>query len=99
MSRQKGLDFGPSRRAGRATNTRAFNSGDRRAKAHSVDLVATFRERHHETAVKGIPGPKRIDRGDFEHRQAADPAAVEINDIVGSVADCKERVGPAGDAL
>ena len=98
MSRHKRLDFFPSRRAGRATNTRAFNSGDCRAKAHGVDLGATFRERHHETAVKGIPGPKRIDRGDFENRQAADSAAVEINDIVRSIADCKERVGPAGDA-
>ena len=98
MSRHKGLDFRPSRRASRAANTRAFNSRDRRAKAHGVDLVATFCERHHETAVKGIPGPQRIDRGDFENRQAADSAAIEINDIVRSTADCKERVGPAGDA-
>src|SRR4029077_2105549 len=66
--RQKGLDLDSCRRAGRAANARAFNSGDRRAKAHGVDLVSTLRQRHHETAVKSISRPERIDGGDFEHR-------------------------------
>ena len=99
ISRQKGFDLGAGRCPSRAANARAFNSSDRRAKAHGFDLVSAFRERHYETAVKSIPRPERIDGGDFEHRQAAHSAAIEINDIVRSIADRKERVGLAGDTL
>src|SRR5437764_650203 len=88
--RQKGLDFGAVRGAGRAANAGAFYPGDRGAKEHGLDFISAFRKRHGETAVKRIPRAKRIDRSDFEHRQAAHFTAVEINNVVGPVADGEE---------
>ena len=48
--------------------------------------------------MKRIAGAERIDRCYVEHRQTMQLAAIQINDVVGSVADGKERVGLVGDA-
>lgn len=70
-SRQKRLDFGPRRRPRRTADAAAFDAGDRRAKAHRLDLAAAFGQRQGEAAMEGVAGGERVDGVDGKHRQAA----------------------------
>src|SRR5579871_3870286 len=99
LRRQKGLDLGPGRTAGRAAEPRAFDPGHRRSETHRLDHAAALGNPERKAAVKRIAGAERIDRFDLEDRQLVDCPAVEKNDVVRPVADRKERCRLRRDPL
>ena len=89
--RQQSLDFRPRRRAAGAADARAFEAGGGGAEPQRLRLVLPLGQSQREPAVQGVTSAERVDGANLKYRDAPDHAAVEINDVVRSIADGEER--------
>src|SRR5579883_1595428 len=85
--RQKRFDLGSRRRAARTADAAALDTGNRGAKAQRRGDIRAFRQRQRKAAMQGVAGAERIDGVDLEHRLTARRAAVEIDNVIRTVAD------------